>query len=489
MTDLRPYQAHALDRLRSVVGSGCTRVMLAAPTGAGKTRIGCEIVHGGLSKGKRAAFCAPAISLIDQTVAAFERFGVDPSDIGVMQAGHWRTNGSRPVQVCSLQTLSSRGFPEVDIAIIDEAHELHRIVPKWMAARPGTVFIGLSATPWAKGLGKHYRELITVETTAGLIAAGYLSPFRIFSACEPDLSAVRTVAGEFHKGDLAAALDDGNLAGDVVANWIEHGESRPTICFAVDLGHARHLRARFEAAGVPVEMIEAATDIHDRDATARRLHAGETQVVVNVGTLTKGVDWDVRCLILARPTKSEMLHVQMIGRALRTAPGKQDALIFDHAGNCVRLGMPDAIRHDRLDDGKARKASGGGREKPAPKPAECVKCRFLRPAGQRICAACGHVHEHRREVEETGEALREIGATKAAADRETKQRWWSELRFICRDRQHSDGWAAHKYRAKFGVWPRGLSDAPRAPSPEVLNWVRAQNIRWSKSRKKQEEAA
>lgn len=482
---LHDYQREAINRLRSSLAGGKKHPMLAAPTGAGKTVISGSIVDSALAKGKRVAFAVPALSLVDQTCTAFERYGIPADDIGVMQATHWRRAPHRPVQVCSLQTLDRRGFPEVDLVLVDEAHEVHRSVIRWMKEAPQTVFIGLSATPWAKGLGKLYDDLITVATTQQLIDWGYLSPFRVFAPETPDLSCVRVKAGEFDKGQLSDAMSDEGLVGNVVANWLENGEGRPTLCFGVDRAHAKSLQRRFEAAGVSCGYIDANTPTHDRDEIARQFHVGHLQVVCNIGTLTKGVDWDVRCLILARPTKSPMLHVQIIGRALRTAPGKADALIFDHAGNCARLGFPTDIYRDKLDDGK-RNQSGKRASEPreAPKPTECTKCSFLRPARVNVCPACGHVHEHKRDVQEAEGQLVELNPAKVKADMAEKQRWFSGLLHIATQRGYSPGWAAHKYREKFGVWPNHCEKVPSDAAADIRRWVQAKQIRWAKGKER-----
>jgi superfamily II DNA or RNA helicase len=102
-------------------------------------------------------------------------------------------------------------------------------------------------------------------------------------------------------------VDTSALVADVVETWITHGKGRPTLCFAVDRAHAMHLQQKFIASGITAEYIDAYTDAIVRRAIAERFHNGGVEIVRNVGCLTTGIDWDVRCIILARPTKSEML--------------------------------------------------------------------------------------------------------------------------------------------------------------------------------------
>ena len=188
--------------------------MLQMPTGAGKTLTAAHIVAGALGKSKRVAFVVPRKTLIDQTVSEFEREGI--SAIGVMQAAHLRTDGRQPIQICSAQTLARRKLPEADLVIVDEAHEMHASVLRWIADLPGVPFIGLSATPWARGLGKHYDDLLIPTTTRELIDAGLLSDFEAFAPSDPDLSSVRTVAGDFQQDELAGVMDAAEITADIV---------------------------------------------------------------------------------------------------------------------------------------------------------------------------------------------------------------------------------------------------------------------------------
>lgn len=327
MKPLREHQTKAIGLLRDALRRGAKRPMLQLPTGAGKTRIASEVINLARAKGNRVIFTVPAISLVDQTAREFYAEGI--RDVGVMQANHPMTDASKPVQIASIQTLQRRSIPEAGLVIVDEAHKVFDFVGDWMARDEwlGVPFIGLSATPWTKGLGRLYDALIVGSTTAELIEAGYLSPFKVFAPSHPDLKGVRTVAGDFHEGDLAKVMNP--LIGDVVTTWLERGEGRPTLCFAVDRKHASLLQEQFEGAGVACGYVDKDTDLLERERIRKRFAAGDLKVVCNVGVLTTGVDWDVRCIILARPTKSEILFTQIIGRGLRTADGKADCLARD----------------------------------------------------------------------------------------------------------------------------------------------------------------
>ena len=310
---LRPlwlHQERALEALRRSLAGGKRRPMLQGPTGFGKTLTAAHIIQRALDKGNRVIFTVPALSLIDQTIGAFAIEGIHC--VGVMQADHPGTDGEQPVQVCSVQTLARRQKPEASIVIVDEAHLAFKSVHDWMAdpAWAKVPFIGLSATPWTRGLGKHYDDLIVAATTADLIRDGYLSPFTVFAPSEPDLSGVRTVAGDYHEGELAEAMDQVVLIGDVIDTWIKRGENRPTLVYGVNRAHAEHLQQRFLEAGVTAEYIDCFTERADRERIFDRFRASQTRIICNVATLTVGIDLDVRCIIDARPTKSEIRFVQ-----------------------------------------------------------------------------------------------------------------------------------------------------------------------------------
>jgi superfamily II DNA or RNA helicase len=121
------------------------------------------------------------------------------------------------------------------------------------------------------------------------------------------------VAGDYHEGQLSTVMSEAKLTADIVKTWLEKGEDRPTLAFCVDLAHARKLRDQFEAAGVSCGYVDAFTSRLERNEIAEKFRARLYQVVCSVGTLTTGIDWDVRCIILARPTKSEIRYVQIIG--------------------------------------------------------------------------------------------------------------------------------------------------------------------------------
>jgi DNA repair protein RadD len=497
ISELRPYQTEALANIRDSVRGGVRRLIVQAATGAGKTKLAAAIVDAGLSKGSRTAFVVPAISLVDQTVESFYAEGI--RDVGVIQANHGMTDWSKPVQVCSIQTIQSRGaFPDAKIVIFDEIHRLHEAHKTWINHPDwqSVPMIGLSATPWTRGLGKYFDSLLIAATTQDLIEQGYLSPFKVFATGHPDLSEVKTVAGDYHEGQLSNAMQKGELTADIIRTWQAKWGKDKTLCFGVDKAHAKSIQERFEFAGVSCGYQDAETTADERREIKRKFHSGVYQVVSNIQTLTTGVDWDVRCLILARPTRSEMLYVQIIGRALRTAPGKEHALILDHSDTTQRLGFVTEIHHEQLSDGKA--ATKAIAEKKAALPKECQKCAYLKPPKTKICPNCGHKTEIRSEIMEVDGELVEMTPGKKTRAKPRKpedfteqerRQFFAELKAYALLHEYKPGWPAVKYKDKFHGWPpRYFENTPPASilSPTVALWVRSQNIRWAKSKKNTE---
>lgn len=477
--ELRPHQTSAITKLRQSLAWGKRRPMIQAPTGFGKTLLAAAIVDGAMRKGNRVIFTVPALSLIDQTVDALWAEGI--RDVGVIQGSHEMTNSRRPVQVASVQTLMRREIPEADVVVIDEAHKWFEFYGEWMAKPEWAKvpFIGLSATPWTRGLGKYFDDLIVASTTADLIEAGYLSPFRVFAPSHPDLSNVRTLAGDYHEGDLSKAMDKPSLTADVVETWRMKGEGRPTLCFAVDRAHAKSLQARFTEAGISCGYIDAFTDTDERDRIRKKFHDGGFKVVCNVGCLTTGVDWDVRCIILARPTKSEMLFVQIIGRGLRTADGKDDCLILDHSDTHLRLGFVTDIGRAALDDGKPKKATEAAKAAAA-LPKECSSCSFLKPAKVHVCPNCGFKPERQTEIEcENGDLVEIKGRKPKPAE---KREFLAQLKGYANQNSKSDSWVLANFRAKFSEWPRTTHIPSQEPGPDVLKWIQHRRIVFAKSR-------
>jgi DNA repair protein RadD len=492
---LRPHQERAIAGLRQSLLSGRKRPMLQMPTGAGKTLTAAWIIRGLIDRGKRVAFVVPRTVLVDQTIREFEGEGI--SAIGVMQAAHLRTDSRQPVQICSAQTLARRERPDVDFVIVDEAHEMHASVLEWIKDCPAILFIGLSATPWARGLGKYYDDLLIPTTTRELIDATppRLSDFVAFAPSEPDLSGVSTKRGEYDEDELADAMDTTVITADIVAEWLKRGRNLPTICFCVNRRHGKNVLERFRVAGIAAEYIDGNTpqgnnfdDPDPRGETRRdmfaRFESGETKILVSIGVLTTGFDADVRCIIDAQPTKSRIRFVQKIGRGLRTADGKDKLVILDHAGNHLRLGRVTDIHQAHLDDGKKRKASDRKEEKRESPPKLCKECKAVLSYRAIECSACGAKIIAVTEVQEVDGELVAFGSMKSGkkppATMEEKAQFYADALAFMRGKPHALKRANATFRDRFGVWPNSLGWVKPAAKCSFVteSWIRGKQQQW-----------
>jgi hypothetical protein len=190
---LRPQRNRLLHEIDLALENGCRRIMAQAPTDLGKTIVAATVARRIQSAGERAIFTVPALSLIDQTAEKFYTEGV--REVGV---NHPMTNYSRPIQIASVQTLQRWEIPPADLVMIDEAHRWFEFYDEWLKDPQwaDVPFIGLTATPWTRGLGRYFDRLLIGARTQELIDAGHLSRFKVFAPASPDLSGVRTVAGE-----------------------------------------------------------------------------------------------------------------------------------------------------------------------------------------------------------------------------------------------------------------------------------------------------
>jgi DNA repair protein RadD len=491
--ELRPYQEEAFQAIRATVGQGIYRLVCQAPTGSGKTLLAAAIVEGAQRKGNRLCFVVPRIPLVDQTVEMFWNQGI--REVGVIQANHIMTDWSKPVMVASIQTIQARGkFPEAQVVVIDECHQLHKAHVQWLTHEDWqkVPFIGLSATPWTRGLGKYFETLLVMNTTQQLIDEGYLSKFKVFAADHPDLSGIKTVVGDYHEGQLSAKMQENALVANIIETFKARWNKDKTLLFAVDRAHAQMLQARFLDAGISCAYQDGRTPSAERAEIKRGFHNGTYRVVSSVGTLTTGVDWDVRCLILARPTKSEMLFVQIVGRALRTADGKEHALILDHTDTTSRLGFVTDIHHEHLSSGKLDDNKPAKKSPPLPKP--CPQCAYLIPVGCKTCPECGFerkvtsgIYERDGQLVEFTGGFRKKGQTNPQLIPYTyaeRARFYAQLRGYGILKNYKPGWAKMKFIDKFGHWPPRNWDnqEPMQPGPEVTMFVYSRNIAWARSK-------
>ena len=463
---LRPYQERGIAAVRAEIARGVRRVLMVLPTGGGKTVVAASIIAGAVRKSKRALFLAHRRELIDQCYGKLLASGLSREHLGTILAGDPRARPHAPVQVASVQTLVGRRHPPADLIFVDEAHHTTaRTYERILESYPGAVVVGLTATPCrgdGRGLGDAFGALVQVAQFGDLAAEGFLIVPTVYSTRHPvDLSAVKSTAGDYNLHDLDEALNRRELVGDIVAHWQEHAAGRTTVVFAASVGHSRAIVEQFVEAGVRAEHLDGTTDDDERAAILARLATGETTVVANFGVLTEG--WDLprcKCVVLARPTKSKGLYLQMAGRGLRP-DGDTPALLLDHAGCVLAHGFPQDDQEWSLESKKKR---------PGAAPVKtCPSCYAALPTGTLVCPECGHVFESppREEIETVDGALVQV-VPPSTLPVAVRRAWYEATVATAASRGWKVGAARHRYREKFGAWP-AFTDLERRyyPRPSV----------------------
>ncbi|AXH48035.1 DNA helicase [Mycobacterium phage Morty007] len=369
--ELRPYQREAADRVEADWAAGHLRAGVVLPTGAGKSTVGGEIVARAYRRGERCVFIAHRDLLISQLIR--DTKAVDPSipdsAFGIVQGE--KDDHHAPIVAATLQTLQNdrrvRSLGFRDVIVWDEVH--HAGAPTWtdafraMGGFDGSKVMGLTATMFRQGnakvgygLGDIIQKISYERDLRWAIDNGFLvQPRGLTVKIEnlDKLNDIRNVAGDFKQSELAEVME---AAVEYVVDAIDlHCTGRRPIVFAASVEGAYAITDAINARGnMTAEFVVGADNAAKRDATFDRFRSGETQVLVTVMVLTEGADFPMcDTVVMARPTRSKNLYSQMVGRALRLYPGKDDALVVDLSGSARQMKL---VNLSQLDPGAETKA-------------------------------------------------------------------------------------------------------------------------------------
>lgn len=488
--ELRDHQAAVIDGLREGFRQGHRTQLLYAPTGFGKTEVAIHLMEAVAAKYNRAAIVLDRLVLVEQTSKRLNKYGLEH---GVFQSGHWRYRPHERLQVCSAQTLERReGFPKVDLLIVDECHIARKQTTDFIKDNPDVKVIGLSATPFTKGLGNIYSNVITGATTGWLVQHDWLAPLRVYIAKEIDMTGAKKVAGEW-SGDVVTERGL-KLTGDIVEQWIlktneVFGKPEKTIVFCAGVAHGAALVRKFAEHGYNFVSISYKDNDDFKKAAIEDFAKPDTEIhgLIATDILTRGFDVsDVKIGVSARPfSKSLSSHIQQMGRVMRPHEGKEFAIWLDHSGNYLRFRKDwDKIYSEGIKtlDETLEKAHREPTEREK-KESKCPSCGYLWPVRADACPACGHVRQRQNEVYVLPGRLEELLQTgKSHAD--DKQRFYSELLYIAMQKNYAPGWIKHKYREKFGAWPKNMREEPVIPTYQTMNWVKHRNMAYAIGKKK-----
>ena len=483
------------------------RQILCAPTGSGKTEIAMSIIKDAEAKGSRVVFICDRQTLVNQTSERFAAAGIRH---GVAMGDSTFGRGEK-IQVVSAQTAERRGFlmagseifalisiaetayatPAIDLAIWDECDEVReRMKDMLLAANIRT--IGMTATPFREGLSEIYEDVVNVITTNELLQDGYLCPFDVIA---PD-SEVDIKGTNWSEGDLSKRVLQ--IVGDIVPEWEKqcaerYGEFVPTICFCVSVADAEETAERFQEAGHDFRVVHYKQNSEQKQEIINRFRDDVHIGLINVRVLTKGFDAPAtKIMIDAQPTRSFRLHIQKIGRLIRTFPGKERATYIDHAGNYLAfyhaMQAFFAAGCQSLKDGKLDKVK---RQKKEDQPdIRCGECGFILPPRSESCPSCGA--DRRRKISMmtalpgTLKLIDSVEGEKGSFDGD----WWEELRKVATDIHPMDHDRARKmalasYKGLFYEWPKGQFELTYGdPHPVVKEVSRRKYQEWLIAKRK-----
>lgn len=456
---LRDYQNTWLDGLRDAFRAGFHSPLGVLPTGGGKTVCFSYLAARLSENRKRTVILAHRSELLDQISATLESFGVDHGRI----APGYAYDRRQLVHVASTQTLARRlDRVEVpDYAIPDEAHHFTvesqsgKILGDWRGRNPNLRTVGVTATALrldGEGLGGNFDTIVIGPSSAALTELGALCPYRLFAPATPvDLSGIGRQAGDFARGATEAAIDKPRITGDAVSHYRKLCDGAPAVAFCVSIAHAEHVAETFRAQGYRSASIDGKMDHGLRAALVADFKRGAINVLTSCDLISEGFDLPGLCsAILLRPTMSLALYLQQVGRALRIAPGKREAIILDHVGNSARHGMPDDDREwsliGRSGDRKTKAGAAACRQ--------CEKCFAVSPAAALKCRECGEVFPVRpREVEQVDGELSEVEIARARREAMRDQAQADSVEALTelgrrRGMKNPAGWAMHVYTAR-----------------------------------------
>jgi len=491
---LREYQDDQVTDLRGGIRDGALIQMLMSPTGSGKTEVAKHIIASAAAKNRKVWFIVDSVKLLDQTLARFHKDGIYA---GAIQANHPCTDYSKVVQVATVQSLAGRldhllREQPPKLVVIDEAHvvfKAHTELITW-CRRLKVPVIGLSATPFKRGLGKIYDRLVNRISTKELTELGFLVPAECYAPFVPDLKGVAASNdGDWAEDALARVMGGADILGDVVSHWKQLGENRQTLVFACNVHHSKQLAEAFLNAGIAAAHIDGYMQAEESDAIISLYKGGKIKVLVSVAMLVKGFDDPATgCIVIARPTKSLMLHYQILGRVLRIFDGKTYGVIIDHAGNLLRNGLPTDELPNRLDMGDGDpvdRAKKDNNPDKADQTKPCPKCNFVLTG--LLCPKCGFEIKIDAGVEVAAGVLVKLADRKTKMAPNTKQHAYAELLGYAQQKRKGAMWAQSAYQAFMGEpisrdWAH--STAAAAPGESMQNWVKGYNVRRAKSKKR-----
>ena len=451
---LRPYQEQGFAELRASYARGRRAPLYVLPTGGGKTVTFSHITAGAARKGNRVIILAHRAELLDQISGALDAESVPH---GFVAAGYPKSRA--PVLVASVQTLIRRvdSVPAPDLIVTDEGHHATatNTYGQIFKAYPTARRLGVTATPCrlsGEALGDVYDDLILGPSVQELTDAGYLARARIFAPPTVSTDGLHIRAGEFVQDEVKELMDKPSVTGDAISHYRQHADNLPAVCFCHSIDHSKYMAQAFRDAGYMAAHLDGNTSRGIRRSMIGDFRTHRLSVLCSVDVVGEGLDIPgIHCGILLRPTASESLYLQQVGRCLRPAPGKDYAILLDHVGSTLRHGLPTDDREWSLSG--TQKSHRKQRDKDDISVRVCPKCFAAGKSGPPACWQCGHVFEvkPRKITARDGELLEltpEMMEKRRARQSVGRAKTREELMEIAKARNYSPRWVDHILNAR-----------------------------------------
>ena len=465
MFSLRPYQKEVVRNCYSLIRKGIKRILIFAPTGAGKTVIIARIVKDAVSRDRQVLFVVHRQILISQT---YQKLSSLELECGFIKAG-WKENRTANVQIASVQTLASRQWwhqLQFDLIIFDEAHltAFNAISQQMLSSLfPNVLSLGLSATPWRlskkESLGDIFEGLVCAPMPGELIKMSYLAKPSYYSlGFQVDLADIDLVNGDYNPSQLSGVCDRPELIEQLVKAWYELAYGCPTLVFTVNVAHAENVAKVFNEHGVSAAAVTGKTPLAERDRLYERLAKGEISLIAACNALSEGFNVpEVSCIILARPTTSKALYMQQVGRGTRDAPHKRGCIVLDQSGNVLKHGFIEDVTFEdvRLIKSELKQTQAEGLPPPLKIcPTDRGGCGQYVYASCRKCSHCGFSFE-------VDKLITVLGSDRLIRPQdEIKLNFYRAKLKEAFQKYFAPGWAAYEFEKEFGYkppfdWARG----------------------------------
>lgn len=407
---LRPHQSACVESFFDYLKHGRgTKPLLVCPVGFGKTLVIAELI-------KRIHQQAPRTKIVVLTstrellVQNMEELKLHYPDVDACFycAGLGQKRLHSDVVLASIQSIYDKVLKfnrAPQIIFCDESHTIshdddttyRRFLADCEKLNDKLVICGLTGSPWRmttgrldEGEGRLFDGTAYEMNIAELIDKGFLCrPITPKMQTRLSVDGVAIKNGDYVEKQLQEAVDIDDVTRACVAEMLQHGASRKKwLIFTAGITHAEHVRDALRAVGISAEMVLGKTPKDERNSIFSRFRRGDFRALVNVATATTGVNiTDIDLIAFMRPTRSAVLYVQMLGRGLRIAEGKENLLLLDFGGVVNELGPVDAIE-------VRKRPSGNSKDEGEPLEAapfkRCPSCGNLCVPSQRVCFNCSY---------------------------------------------------------------------------------------------------